>query len=167
MLPHDLCSSNCTGAQIALGTGLHLFQLIPIHTSAEFESHSSALSTLALTRHHTHIHTQTYVNYHFYIDPTAGFLTPQSSSFRSKLHFCQTQAPHNQFGSNHIQTLSATSPHSHKRPVSFSSISDRWFLCSTVSQCVKLELLLVLISLVSYHCQTLPTVSLHVPARFS
>jgi len=132
MLPCDLCPSNCTGAQIALGTGLHLFQLIPIHTSAEFNSHSSASSALALTRHHTHIHTQTHVNYHFYVDPTAGSLTPQSSSFRSKPHFCQTRAPHNQFGSNHSQTLSATSPHSHRRLVSFSSISDRWFLRSTL-----------------------------------
>jgi len=36
---------------------LWALQLIPIRTSAEFDSHSSASSVLALTRHHTHIHT--------------------------------------------------------------------------------------------------------------
>jgi len=152
MLPHDLCPSNCTGAQIALGTGLHLFQLIPIRTSAEFDSHLSALSTLALTRHHTHIHTQTYVNYHFYVDPTAGSLTPNSSTSQP----VRFQSRSNTFC--HLATLPQASC------IIFIDIRQLVPSQYTVSQCVKLELLLVLISLLSYRCQMLPTVSLHVPA---
>jgi len=146
MLPRDLCPSDCTGAQIALGTGLHIFQLIPIRTSAEFDSHSSASSALALTRHHTHIHTQTHVNYHFHVDPTAGSLTPQSSSFRSKPHFCQTWVKH--LTTSLVPITVAALPQA--SCIIFIDIRPLVPLQYTVSQCVELELLLVLISLVSY-----------------
>jgi len=87
MLPHDLCLSNCTDSQIAMGTGSSPLQHISSCISAEFDFHSTTLILIALTWHCTHIHTLTRVDYHFHADLTIGSFKSHTFLFQSNLHY--------------------------------------------------------------------------------
>jgi len=100
MLFHDLCPSNYTGSQIALGTGSPPLQHISPCISTEFNFHLTASAPFALTHHHTHIHIPTHVEYHFHVNLTIGSFTPHTSLFQSNSHFCEIQVPFNHFGSH-------------------------------------------------------------------